>query len=280
MADLGTIGYEAKRTYKAARQSGFLEGLTRIGFAAKGVVYFIIGILALMAAFNEGGETTDKKGVITRIAAQPFGEFALAVIAVGLLAYAFWRFTAAIKNTEGAEHNAKGTGKRIAYFVNGILYSAVAFSALKLLAGKGSGGGDQTQSVTARLLNAPFGTLLLAAIGAAVVAYGFMQIRKGVKEKFAKHLRMDEMTPGEQHWAYRLGRWGHVARGIVFGIIGVFVIFAATRHDPGQVRGIEGALDAIAVQPFGQIMLGLVAAGLACYGMYCVVEARFRRVHV
>lgn len=278
MANMADVRHGVNATYRGS--SGALQWLTRIGFAAKGSVYFLVGILALMAAFNKGGgETTDQKGVIQKIASQPFGEFALIVIAVGLAAYALWRFAAAAKDTEHEGNGAKGSAKRIGYVASGIMHSALALFAFRIATGDPQHG-DTAQTWSGRLLNAPMGELLLALIGLAVVGGGIYQMYNGHKEKFQKHLRMNEMSAEERNWAMRSGRLGYMARGLVFAMMGWFIVLAALRHDPSQAKGLEGALDTLAAQPFGQIVLAAVAAGLALYGVYCMVEARFRRVHM
>jgi hypothetical protein len=277
MARLNTAGYEAQRGVNAIRHSSALEKLTRIGFVCKGLVYFLIGILALMAAFGNGGETTDQRGVLDRVAQQPFGEFALIVIGVGLLAYATWRFCSAFFDTEDDGSGGKGMAKRAGYFVSGLIYTSVALYAFRFVTGDAAGGTTE-QSLTARLMNAPAGTLLVAAVGIAIVIAGIMQIRDGWHERFMRHMRTGEMSDSELDVAAKAGKFGYTARGIVFGIIGVFFMLAAMRHNPGEVRGLEGALDTLAAQSFGPWLLAAVAIGLMGYGIFCVLQARYRTV--
>jgi Domain of Unknown Function (DUF1206) len=278
MAQINTAGYIAKQGFDAMRRSRTLEWLTRVGFASKGVVYFMVGALALMAAFHKGGETTDRKGVMERIAAQPFGEFALIVIGIGLFAYAAWRFLCCFMDVENEGSDARGAGKRLMNFLSGFIYASAGMYAFKVVTNSARSGGDGAQTWTARLLDAPAGPWLVALAGAGIILAGFMQIRKGWKESFRKHLQLGKMTGDHRHWAVRAGKWGHIARGTVFAVIGLFVVLAGVKHDPGQARGSEGALDTLAVQPFGQWILAFVAAGLACYGLYSFVEAKYRRV--
>ena len=259
---------------------GTLQKLTRVGFACKGVVYLMIGLLALKAAFQQGGETTGKEGAIGRIAQQPFGEFALAVVGVGLLAYAAWRLLCGAMDLEHEGDRPTGLAKRIGYVVSGALYASAGVFAFKLLTGNGGGQGDGAATWTARLMNAPGGTVLVAIAGLIIAGAGIMQIRKGWKEEFRKHLQTGGMRGDHKQWAVRAGKWGYIARGVVFATIGSFVVTAAMRHDPSEARGIEGALDAMASQPYGQWLLAFVAAGLACYGAYCFVEARYRTIHI
>lgn len=280
MAHADTIKGQAKQGVDAVRHSGWLETLTRIGFACKGVVYFLVGVLALMMALGQGGETTDQRGAMGRIAEQPFGEFALMIIAVGLFAYSLWRFLSAIYDTEGAGSDKKGIAKRVGYAASGFVYAGFAWSALKLVMGDGSGAqsGNAPQTWSARLMNAPGGTLLLIAVGLGVIAIGVMQVRKGLKEDFMKRMRTRQMSATERDWCAHAGKAGYCARGVVFGVTGTFLIIAALQHSPGQARGLEGSLDAIASQPFGPWLLGLVALGLAGYGVYSMFAAKYRTV--
>jgi hypothetical protein len=280
VANLNNIGYNATRAYGAMGGSRTLQNLTRIGFACKGVVYFLIGLLALMAAFGEGGDTTDQKGAIERISTQPFGGVALLLVAVGMFAYAAWRMISAVKDTEGEGHDGKGIGKRLTHFFSGLIHASIGVYALRILIGDGGPGGEATQTWTARALQVPAGKWLIIALGVAIIAGGFVQMREAISESFMKHLRTMQMSGDEKRWAVRAGKWGYSARGVVFAIMGIFLMFAGLRANPQEARGLEGVLDTIATKPFGQIMLAFVAAGLACYGVYCFVEAKYRRVNV
>ena len=278
MAQINSAGHMAKQGFDSVRRSAALEVLTRVGFAAKGIVYLMVGVLALMAAFNEGGETTDKKGVMERIATQPFGEFALIVIGVGLFAYAAWRFLCCFVDVENEGSDGKGVGKRLLYLGSGLIYASAGMYAIRIVMNSSRSGGDGAQAWTARLMDAPAGPWLVAIVGIGVVVGGIMQIRHGWQEKFRKHLRLGQMSGDHKHWAIRAGKWGYIARGVVFAVIGFFIMLAAIRHDPSRVRGSEGALDALAAQPYGQWLLAFVAAGLACYGVYSLIETKYRHV--
>jgi hypothetical protein len=255
--------------------SGGFEAFTRAGFAAKGIVYVLIGGLALMAALGEGGRTTDSKGAVAWLARQPFGQASLFLVGAGLLGYAAWRFVSAFRDPDGFD--AKALAKRAGSLLIGGIYTSTAIYALRLAIGEGgnSGGSKQAQTWTARVLSLPFGELLVMAVGAGIIAAGLWQMHRGWKNRFTKHLR--ELPPNHD-WVVMAGRWGHIARGVVFGLSGWIVIKAAWQHNPRNVRGIEGALDTISGQPSGQLLLGLVAAGLACYGAWSLIESRYRQV--
>ena len=271
--NVGGVQHHAQHGYRQARSSSSFEWLTRIGFFSKGIVYLLIGVLAVMAAFGRGGETTGQKGVIHEIAAKPFGEFALIVIGVGLLAYALWRIVTALEDPEHLGRNAKGMAKRIGYAFSGIAYGSVAATALKLAFGESASNGDATQSWTARLMEVPAGTFLVIAVGIVFLIVGLYQIRYGWREEFRKHLRTER-----NEWLIPSGKWGYMARGVVFAIIGFFIITAGLQHDPSRARGLEGALDTLASQSYGQWLLALVAVGLACYGVFSMLSAKYRHI--
>jgi hypothetical protein len=265
---------------RATREaSPWIEGLGRFGYVAKGVVYLMIGVLALQAALGQGGDTTDQRGALARVAAAPFGQILLLLLTIGLLGYAVWRFVQAAKDTEGKGSEPKGLFARAGYAGVGLLYLSLAFSALRLLMGSGgSGGQQQAQDWTARLLGQPMGAWLVGLVGVAVIANGLFQLYRAYTAKFREKLRTHEMDPGQIDWVTKLGRAGYAARGVAFGLIGLFLVQAARHREPGEVRGLDGALAALAQQPSGTEMLGLVAAGLAAYGIFALVEARYRRM--
>jgi hypothetical protein len=235
-------------------------------------VYLLIGILALMTAFGQGGETTDQKGVLNRVAAQPFGEVALTVIGIGLLAYALWRLLCAFANAEGEPSDAKGWAKRGGYFVSALVYGGLGWSAFKVVRGSGSSG-NQTESLTARAISTPGGEWLVILAGIALIVAGIYQFRDALRSAFMKRLRSNQMTAAQRQWAERAGKMGYMARGIVFVITGVAFLFAGMDSNPGEAKGIERVLDTLAQVP---IVLAFVALGLALYGAYCFVEARYR----
>src|SRR5688572_3842798 len=174
MAQLDRLQYGARQTVASARHQLPLEQLTRIGFAAKGAVYSLTGILAFKLETGNGGETTDSKGVISRIAGQPFGEVAVAVIAVGLLAYAAWRFVCAFGDSDKDGSGAKGLAKRAGYFFSALFHASAGIFAFRLLTGNGGGGGN-AQGWIARVMDAPGGEFLLVLAGLGIVAHGALQ---------------------------------------------------------------------------------------------------------
>jgi hypothetical protein len=161
----------------------------------------------------------------------------------------------------------------------GLVYLGLAFSSFRLLLGStGSSGTQQAQDWTARLLGHPLGGWLVGLAGAAFVANGIFQLYRACSAEFRDELRLGEMDAGQVDWVTKLGRAGYAARGVAFGLIGLFLVQAALHREPGEARGLDGALAILAEQPFGPYLLGLVGAGLAAYGAFALIEARYRRM--
>jgi hypothetical protein len=273
---LGRAGDQARRTVRGAQS--WIEPLGRFGYAAKGIVYAIVGVLAALAAFGVGGALTGSEGALQWIIQLPFGQILLGVIAVGLIGYAIWRWVQALMDTERNGSDLKGLSKRAGYFISGLVYAALALTAARMALGTGDGGGNTRQDWTAWLLAQPFGPWLVGAVGLAIIGVGVFQFYKAYTAKFREKLKTGEMNRDEESWITWLGRFGFAARGVVFCIIGGFLIVAARQADPSETRGLSGALGALAAQPYGPWLLAIVALGLVAYGIFMVALARYRRM--
>lgn len=268
------------------QSSEWIDRLARLGYASKGIVYATVGILAAQTAFSVGGRTTGLEGALRSIASQPFGQIMLGIVAIGLVSYALWRFVEAARDPEHQERNAKNIARRIGYAINGVIYAGLAFTAVGIIAGaSASGGGGSSnvtqQSLAARVMAQPFGRWLVGLLGAFLIGLAVYYFYRAVKAKFRKRLKLHEMSRQEIKWATRIGRFGVAARGVVFMIIGIFLLQAAYTYDASRVRSTEGALQAIQNQPpFGSVLLGIVALGLIAYGIHMGVQARYRRISV
>jgi hypothetical protein len=256
----------------------WIVALARLGYAARGVVYAVVGLLALRAAFGAGGETTGAQGAIRTIGEQPFGKFLLGVVGLGLAGFALWKLIQAITNPE-RRTGGKGALLRLADVASGLIYAGLALAAFRMITGSGGGqGGDSARSWTAELMSKPFGRWLVVLAGVGILVYGLRMIQKAANDAFMRHLATGEMSPTERLWAHRAGKLGLAARGVVFVIIGGFLARAGLAANPGEARGLEGALDTLATQPYGPWLLALVALGLLAFGVYGLVEARYRRI--
>jgi len=275
---LGIVKDEAQRISQSAR--GWIIPLARFGYAAKGVVYLIIGGLAALAAFTGGGRTTDSRGAFEEVLSKSYGKLLLGTVAIGMAAYAIWRIVQAVKDTENKGSGAKGIARRIGYAVIGAIHVGLAYSAVKLILGSGgeSRGDAASKEWTAKLLEQPFGQWLVGAVGLGFIAFAVSQFYKAYTVKFREKLETNEMDEKTQTFATRTGQAGLSARGVVFGIIGFFLIQAAMHSSAGEARGLSGALRALEQQSYGQWLLGIVALGLIAYGFYMLVQARYRRI--
>jgi len=261
----------------------WFERFARLGYAAKGIVYFVVGLLAAQAAFTSGGKTTDTSGALQEIITQPFGKFLLSLVAIGLIGYTCWRFVQAVLDPEHRHEDkgAKAIGRRLGYAFSTFAYGGLTLTALSLVFGWGSGGGDggsSTQDWTARILAQPFGQWLVGLAGIITVGVGIYYFYEAFKAKFMRKLKHHEMSTAERKWAKRVGQFGITARGLVFSIIGIFLIVAAWQSDAQEARGLGGALATLAQQPYGSWLLGVVALGLIAYSIYSLVEARYRQL--
>lgn len=257
--------------------SGWYAWLARAGLVAKGASFGIVGALAIKLAIGDGGRATSREGALHALAGETFGEVVLILLVIGFVAYALWRF---VEAWAAPGEDAKKWAKRVGSLGRGLVYAGLAFSAAKILAGAG-GGGSQNQrahETAATLLSWPGGTWLVGVAGAVVIGVGLWNLYRGLSRKFEDKWRTGEMGATERRWGGRAGTVGHVARAVVFGLIGIFVIRAALEYDPKQAIGLDGALQKLAGAAYGPYLLGLTAAGLIAYGLYCLVDARYRDV--
>lgn len=260
-----------------------METFARFGYAAKGFVYGAVGILALLAAFSIGGDTTDTTGALHAIAEQPFGKILLALIAIGLVGYVAWQLIRAINDPRDKGTDAKGIVTRIGYFLSGLAYIGVAINAGMLAIGasnSSSGGGSSKQDWTAMVMEQPLGRWLVGIAGAITIGIGFYRLYRAYKIKFRKKLDMRELDSGKQDLLVNISRFGIAARGVVFVMIGFFILQAAKNFDPQKVKGLDGALLTLTQQPFGKVLLALMALGLMAYALYLFVEARYLRIEL
>jgi hypothetical protein len=255
--------------------------LGRFGLAAKGVVYVLIGIVAARAALGTGDQTIDSHGALGRIAQMPLGAWLVGAIALGLAGYTLWRCVQALLDTENKGADLKGLWMRGAYLLSAVIHATLLLTALRMFLGRGGESGSSdgvAQDWTARLLEQPLGPWLVAIVGLGLIASGGYQIIRAFTAEFRDRLQTTGMSEREQTFAIWAGRFGHLARGVTFGVMGGFLMLAAFRQEPGEAKGLAGALNSLAEQPYGPLLLCAVAIGLALYGLYMFVEARYRRI--
>jgi len=237
---------QARETVREASPGLILLG--RCGLLAKGTVYVLIGVAAARAAFGTGDQTIDSHGALGRIVEMPFGTFLLGAVALGLAGYTIWRAVQALLDTEHKGSDPKGLWVRAAYLLSASIYALLTLAAVRLLVGAGgaSSGEGAAQDSTARLIEQPFGPWLVALVGLGLLGSATFQVWRAVTAKFRDRLQTSAMSEREQAFAVWAGRFGYVARGATFAIMGLFLILAAFRQNPGEAKGLAGALNTLA----------------------------------
>ncbi|HEV7433483.1 MAG TPA: DUF1206 domain-containing protein [Pseudorhizobium sp.] len=251
------------------------EWLARIGYSARGIVYILVGAMALLSSF--GGRQTDQESALQIVLNQPFGWIWLALIGVGLIGFIVWRLAQGILNADDHPHNAKGYLIRIAMLISAATYTGLASFALRhaLQLSIGGGSGNSRESWTSWLMQQPFGPYLVAIVGLAIIGGGVAQLVKGVKRRYLKYV---SISPERNRVLDLICVYGLTARGVIFFIIGGFFLYAAWAVDPSQAGSTAQAMDWVRQLPFGGILYGLIALGLFAFGAYGLIEARYRIV--
>jgi hypothetical protein len=252
------------------------EALARAGFVARGAVYGIIGILAFRLAIGDGGKLTNQQGAFHTVAHQPFGHVLLTLVAIGLGGYSLWRlFRAALGH--GPEGSDSGFD-RIAAAGSGTVYAILCFVAVETLTGSGSSSSGNAAKTTGGILGWTGGTWIVGAAGAVMIGVGLYQGYRAVTQSFLDDSKTEEMSAFVRPWIARLGIVGHLARMVVFGLVGVFLIKAAVDYNPSAAVGLDGALAKLLHRHYGSYLLGIVAAGLVAFAVYSLSDARYRRI--
>ena len=281
---IGSVRYHAEKSLEHA--SPAIELAARIGYAAKGVVYIVVGGLAVLAAFGKsGGQTTGSHGAIHTLLDKPAGVVLVSMLAAGLACYAMWCLIQAIFDPE---HHGKNGPKRIGLrafrFFKGIVHGMLVVAAIGMVTGRntnpdGTSGDSNIEEWTAKLMSLPLGLWLVGIAGASVIGYGAYQLYRAWTADLDKHLSLGQLDAKARRPAIYTSRFGIGARGVVFGVIGVGLILAALHANPNEARGFGGALSTLARQPYGPWLLATTAVGLMAYGLYELLRARYRIIH-
>ena len=252
-----------------------IERLARLGYASIGIVYMIVGALAAAAGLGKGGSTGGKESALLVILRQPFGRVALGVIALGLVGYTLWRLVSAATDSEYRGNDAKGWALRAASAGRGLVYGAITIEVLRLMTNRGGGnsGDQEAKHWTARLMDQPFGPWLVGAVGLGIVAYGAYQLYAAWDAKLSKRISLGEIDGRVRRKVIAISRFGIGARGVVFFVIGGSLVLAGVKRNPDAAHGTSGALASLP-----EPVLVLVGIGLAAYGVYALVNARYRRI--
>jgi hypothetical protein len=272
----GTVR-SAQRGGDALARRPELEWLARVGLLARGVVYGIIGILALKLAVGSGGKATTQRGALMTIAHEPFGQALLIATAIGLASYALWRLVRAAIG-HGTEQNDSAF-KRVAGVASGLAYAALCVTAVKILTGASSSGGSNSpKKTTGGVLGWTGGTTIIGVVGAVLIGVALFQGYKGVSKKFLEDSKTQKMSRAVKRGFTAIGVFGHLARMVVFGLIGYGLLTAAADYNPRKAIGLDGALSKLSHQPYGPLLLGIVAAGLIGFALYSIADARYAKI--
>lgn len=241
---------------------------------AYGLVYLVLGWLALQLALGDRDGQTSTTGAVRELAQQPFGQVLVWLVGIGMVLLVVWR---ALEAAVGHQDEDGGTRlrKRLTSAGKGVLYAAIAFTAFRVATGSGGGGGRSSEdSLTAKLLDLPFGQALVGLVGLAIIGYGAALAVRAWTGSFREHLTA-EGERGETGTAYVwFGRIGYVAKGIAVAIVGGLFCYAAATHEASKSGGLDQALQEVLERPFGPVLLALVGIGIICYGLFTFARAR------
>jgi hypothetical protein len=270
----------ARRAPRRAAQASWIDGLARYGLVAQGASYALVGVLAAALALGAGGKATSREGALATIADEAWGKVLLSALAVGFAAHALWRLLQALFDREREGSDASGVAKRVGYLGLAVVYGFLAFVSVRLLIDSGGveSQTSQARKATAHVLDWPGGRWLVGAVGLGLIGAGLFNGYRAFTQDFEEKWRTDEMSRAVRRVGAGLGTAGMLAKLVVFGLIGGFLVKAALEYDPQEAIGLDGALNEIAQASYGPTLLGLVAAGLLCYALFCFFEARYRRV--
>jgi Domain of Unknown Function (DUF1206) len=272
----GTV--RTRRTARRTADSPYLGWLARAGLAARGVMYVLIGIIAVQIATGNSSQQADRAGAVRLVARTPFGSLILWLLVIGFAGMTLWRLSEAIWGAAGPD--GRKASKRLASLARAVFYGAVTYGILKYALGVGapSSSDKQSRDLTATALKVQGGQVIVAIAGIVIVGAGLYVAYRAYKRKFLKHLRMTSASARTRKVVTRLGQAGGIARGVVFATVGVFLLIAASDANPRQAKGIDSALRALAHTPAGPWLLIVIAAGLVTFGVYSWCEARWRAV--
>jgi Domain of Unknown Function (DUF1206) len=256
---------------------GSIELVGRIALATQGVLYGIMGVLAVEVARGHQGARASQHGAIEATARQPFGRWLLAVLAAGLAIHALWRLALMVRGEPGDGDDAGSVAKRAANAGRSLVYVSFTVAALRILMHAGGTGGRSPQRSVADVFAWPAGTALVVSAGVAVGLCGLWNIRKGVTKSFVENLELGRLGEGSRKAVETSGMIGYAARGAAFGLVGWFLLEAGLHHDPGQTRSLDQALLDVADTGRGVWMLACLAAGLIAFGAYRVLDGLYRR---
>jgi hypothetical protein len=277
------INDSESKTADSFQFSKTVEGLARVGYATRGLIYFVIGLLTFLLAFGYGAKTPDQQGAIAMIGKQPFGAELLWMVLVGLVCYSLWGLIRAVFNPLRKAHDVKGYAVRVGYFISAVAYATLVLPTYGLISGGSNPAQtgvqqDQIQKFVASILALPLGKWLVGFIGIIVILVGIYHFTQGFVRVFEKQILMVKLTPVQLKRVNFLGRFGTMSRGIIFSLIGMFLVYAAYMSNSKLAKGFDSTLTSILQQPYGRWFMGVIALGLISLGLYSMCVAIFFRL--
>jgi len=266
---------EIMRTARQASNSPVAQFLARAGLTARGIIYILIGWIAVLVALGRSSREVDQQGALQLLAGKPYGLVSLWLLGIGFAAYALWRLSEAAFGVTGER---PGAGPRLKSLARAIIYAGFSYLTFTVIAGTSRSQSGRQQDITATAMQHPAGQVLVGVVGLVVVVCGIALVVEGARKKFMKNLQTAQMSARAHRVVELLGLTGTIARGLVFALAGVLVIDAAVTHNAAESGGIDKALLTLRDQPFGEFLMLLAALGLLVFGVYGLCEARWRKV--
>jgi hypothetical protein len=257
-----------------------LELLARTGFLVKGLLYTVIGVLALQVATGLGGRVTGARGALMTVLGQPFGRTLLLIAAIGLLGYSVWRVLQGFLDPDGLGHEWSAVALRVSYVGRGALHAALGFQVVRLYRGLSETSGTSEREMAAEAFRWPFGDWLVVLAGLVLIGFAVQQVHAAITSRLERNLDLANLRRDAGEWAVSLSRFGMAARGVVFALLGWFVVTAGWSRDPSEVATTASSMRLLAAQPggLGRWLLGITSAGFIAYGFYQLVHARYLQI--
>ena len=268
---------EIKKNTKTIVFSPVVEYMMRIGYGARGLIYGIIGLLALLVAFSVSGSLSDQQGAIADIGKQPIGQVLLIIVLIGLVGYVLWGLVRALFDPLHKGKSMKGIIERIGFFISAVAYAILIIPTYNFILGNSNAAqngaqGVQLRNIIGTIFLFPLGIYIVGIIGVIFLLVGLYQAYLGLKKNFDKRFNPYILTSKQVKYVKIMGRFGYVGRAVVFFFLGIFLIFAAYYSNSSKAKGIDGVLLFILQQPYGHYLLGIVALGLIAFGAYSILS--------
>jgi hypothetical protein len=257
-----------------------IERLARVGFLVKGVLYMVIGVMALQVAARAGGRVTGMRGALTTVLRQPFGRTLLLVAAIGLVGYAVWRVLQGLVDPDRLGRDWRGLAIRVSFVARGVVHAALGHQALLLHRGLSASSGTSEREVASQAFQWPLGAWLVVLAGLGLIGFAVHQIYRAITGRLERNLNVNELRREAGEWAVGLSRFGMAARAVVFALLGWAIVVAGWSRDPSRVGTTASSLRVLAGQPgaLGRWLMGVTAAGFVAYGFYQIIHARYLHI--